>query len=96
MVLNNKSYVHKKVLYLIYSIQNETGLELRTDLTRNLYEVRFENDLSHIIIDFRNSTIFLLSVNLNERLKMMLDELMIYLSWLYQGEKFSTKNAQNF
>ena len=96
MRLNNYSYVHKKILFLVYSLKNELGVELRTDLKRDLYEIRFENELQYLLIDFRRCVVHIMGIKLDVRQREMVEDLMMYLDWIYMGEKYSTKKSNNF
>ena len=96
MRLNNYSYVHKHIRLLCLLLEKETGLKLTTNLGGDISALRFESELSYIILDFRNMRAFILCVNLDRKQRQIIEELMAYCSWLEMGEKYSTKNLKNF
>lgn len=88
MRLNNVSYAHKQIRLLCFQLERITGLKLKTDLSENFEEIRFENELSYIIIDFKNYAYFTLSYNLDAKEEATIEDILTHTSWLYIGYNF--------
>ena len=88
MVLNNSSYLHKKIRKLCEQLEFLSGLKMITDLNDYFVEVRLMNKYGYIIIDWRKNAIFTLSHKLTEVEFEICNELMIYLSWLEVADNY--------
>lgn len=92
MVLNNFSYVHKKIRFLLYLIEQESGMKLLTDLNKDFDVVLFANELQHLRIDYLHNMVAKISVRITPRLHDLIDDAMINLRWLASDElKYGAK-----
>ena len=99
MVLNNHSFVHVKIRKLCAELEEITGLMLITDLNENFEELQFINKLSYIRVDYKNEVCFVLSHRITPKEITIIDDLLLYLSWLEIGycykKKMNEKNKKS-
>lgn len=88
MKLNNYSYVHILIRQLCFRLEKSSGLPLRTSLSDEFSEIRFENDFSHIIINFKKEICFTLSHKLTNQEFEMIKDIMLYYNWLRIGNEY--------
>ena len=85
MVLNNYSYVHKKIRSLCYLFEQSTQLQLVTNLSNDFDCIKFCNAYSYVTIDFANSTIFVMCIKLDKSQFALIEDILIYTQWLHLG-----------
>lgn len=88
MKLNNHSYTHKQIRATCLWFEQLTGLKLLTNLSEEFVDIRFISPLSYVTVDFRNNTIFAMSIKLSEKELRLLKDLILYCNWLICGEEF--------
>lgn len=86
--LNNFSYCHRQIRLLCYEFETKTSLKLRTELSENFNDIRFSNEVSYVIIDFRKENWRIMSYKLQAEEWQILQDIMLYCVWLYIGEKW--------
>ena len=82
MKLNKVSYVHKKIRYLCFFIENESGLPIETDLSKEFDQISFKGELSYITIDYKRYAYYTLNIKLSKNVQQAIEDTLIYLSWL--------------
>lgn len=83
--LNETAYAHRKIRMLCFQLETLTGLKLVTNLSEEFHEVRFMNELSYIVIDFKRNAYYTLSVFLDEKIRGTIEDILLETSWLYIG-----------
>ena len=83
--LNETAYAHRKIRMLCFQLETLTGLKLVTNLGEKFQEVRFMNDLSYIVIDFKRNAYYTLSVFVDEKIRATIEDILLETSWLYIG-----------
>lgn len=83
--LNETAYAHRKIRVLCFQLETLTGLKLVTNLSEEFHEVRFMNELSYIVIDFKRNAYYTLSVFMDEKIRETIEDILLETSWLYIG-----------
>lgn len=95
MKLNCISYVHVLIRQLCFQLEQTSGLRTATDLSKDFKEIRFENDYSYIIIDYRDDVCFTLSHKLTEKEMAIIKDIVLHLQWLEIGIKYCQERIKN-
>jgi hypothetical protein len=66
-------------------------MSLVTDLSKDFQEIKFQNELSYIVIDFKNEVIFSMSYHLENIELDTAQDILLYCSWLYTGERIEDR-----
>ena len=88
MKLNNTAYGHKNIRLLCYQFQLLSGLKLMTNLSEDFEEIRFMNELSYIVIDFKRNACYTMSYAMDENEWQTVQDILLYTSWLYIGQNW--------
>lgn len=91
MKLNKHSYVHKQIRALCFLFEQETGLHLVTNLSEEFADVRFCSPYSYVTVDYEHNAMFLMCIKLSKKEKNMLEDILLYLSWLKTGQEIEKK-----
>jgi len=91
MRLNEYSHCHKRIRLLCFQLAQLTGMSLATDLSKDFQEIKFQNELSYIVIDFKNEVIFSMSYHLANIELDTAQDILLYCSWLYTGEQIENR-----
>lgn len=91
MKLNEYSHCHKRIRLLCFQLAQLTGMSLVTDLSKDFQEIKFQNELSYIVIDFKNEVIFSMSYHLENIELDTAQDILLYCSWLYTGERIEDR-----
>ena len=99
MKLNKYSYVHKKIRYLCFLIENESGLPMETDLSKEFDRICFKGELSYITIDYKRYAYYTLNFKLSGTIRQAVEDTLVYLSWLdtltnYEEERKKRTNKK--
>ena len=82
MKLNSISYIPKKIRFILYQIECETGMKLLTNLDEEFDCILFANELQHMRIDYLQEMVCTISVRITPRLQKLIDDVILYLRWL--------------
>ena len=76
---------------MCFQLTQLTGMSLVTDLSDDFQEIKFRNELSYIIIDFKNEVIFSMAYHLENAELDTAQDILLYSSWLFMGEKIESR-----
>lgn len=88
MKLNNTSYCHKQIRLLCFQLEQLTGMRLMTNLSEEFNEIRFMNELSYIIIDFRRYACYTMAYDMDANEWDTVQDILTHTSWLYVGQNW--------
>ena len=92
MVLNSISYIPKKIRFILFQIEQETGMKLLTNLDEEFDCILFANELQHMRIDYLHEMVCTISVGITPRLRKLIDDVILYLRWLTPAEELRAIN----
>lgn len=92
MVLNSISYIPKKIRFILFQIEQESGMKLLTDLDSEFDCILFANELQHLRIDYLHKMVCTISVRITPKLRELLDDAIVYLRWLTPAEELRAIN----
>jgi len=82
MKLNNYSYAHVRVRKLCQLLEYHTNMKLLTNLSEEFQMLRFINELSYITIDYKHSTICVMSHKITAKEMDIIDEIQVTLGFM--------------
>lgn len=82
MILNKHSHCHVKIRLLLAKIESSTHTKLITNINEEFEEIRFINNLSYLIINYKEERYMTLDLKLTDDTKAIIEEIMVYLNWL--------------
>lgn len=91
MILNETSYVHKKIRTLCGQLEILTNTKLITDLGNNFTDIKFVDKYGYIIIDYKKEIIYTLANNLEPVPFEIVKDIVLNCNWLEIGEKWQRK-----
>lgn len=86
--LDNTSYVHKQSRLLCLQLELLTNLKCITNLSEEFHEIRFKNELSYIVIDFKREAVYTMSYELDDKEWQTVDDILLHTTWLYIGYNY--------
>lgn len=91
MILNETSYVHKKIRTLCGQLEILTNTKLITDLGFEFDKIQFINEFGYIIIDYKKEIIYTLANNLEPVPFGIVKDIVLYCNWLEIEKKWQRK-----